>query len=199
MLIDHTGAHKEELKLGEHKSIQTDRVILVPGPIEETDTVRWIYRAFVEDGLTESEIAVLLNREGKLTDRGTAWTRGTVHQILINDKYVGDNVWNRTSFKLKEERVRNPPAAWARAEGAFDAIVDRLIFNAARQIILARSYRLTDEEMLAALRRVLLQHGYLSGIVIDETTNCPSSSAFAGRFGSLIRTYTLIGYTPDRD
>ncbi|MCO1369822.1 recombinase family protein [Burkholderia multivorans] len=153
----------------------------------------------MEDGLTESEIASLLNREGKLTDRGTAWTRGTVHQILINDKYVGDNVWNRTSFKLKQERVKNPPADWARAESAFEAIVDRLIFNAARQIILARSYRLTDDEMLAALRRVLLRHGYLSGIVIDETTDCPSSSAFAGRFGSLIRTYTLIGYTPDRD
>lgn len=199
MLIDHTGARKVELKPGEYKSIQTDRVILVPGPVEETDTVRWIYKAFVEDGLTESEIAVLLNREGKRTDRGTVWTRGAVHQILINDKYVGDNVWNRTSFKLKEERVKNPPAAWVRAEGAFEAIVDRLMFNAARQIILARSYRLTDQEMLAALHRVLLRHGYLSGIVIDETTDCPSSSAFASRFGSLIRTYTLIGYTPDRD
>lgn len=199
MLIDHTGARKSELKRGEHKSIQTDRVILIPGPAEETDTVRRIYKAFVEDGLTESEIAVLLNREGKHTDRGTVWTRGTVHQILINDKYVGDNVWNRTSFKLRGERVRNPPAAWIRAEGAFDAIVDRLMFCAARQIILARSYRLTDDEMLAALRRVLLRHGYLSGIVIDETTDCPSSSAFTSRFGSLIRTYTLIGYAPDRD
>jgi len=199
MLIDHTGVHKTILKPGEHKSIQTDRVILVPGPGEETNTVRWIYKAFVEDGLTESEIAVLLNCDEKRTDRGTTWTRGTVHQILINEKYVGDNVWNRTSFKLKEERVKNPPASWARAEAVFEAIVDRLIFNAARQIILARSYRLSDDEMLTALRRVLLHHGYLSGIVIDETIDCPSSSAFAGRFGSLIRTYSLIGYTPDRD
>lgn len=199
MLIDHTGAHKTELKPGEHKSIQTDHVILVPGPDEETDTVRWIYKAFVEDGRTESEIATFLNRSGIRSDRGAAWTRGTIHQILINDKYVGDNVWNRTSFKLKEERVRNPPATWVRAEGVFDAVVNRLMFDAARQIILARSYRLTDEEMLAALRRVLHFHGYLSGMVIDETADCPSSSAFASRFGSLIRTYSLIGYTPDRD
>lgn len=199
MLIDHTGAHKGELKPGEHKSIQTDRVILVPGPAEETDTVRQIYKAFVEEGLTEPEIATWLNQDGKRTDRGTAWTRGTVHQILINDKYAGDNVWNRTSFKLKEERVKNPPAAWARAEGAFEPVVDKVMFGAARQIILARSYRLTDEEMLAALRRVLLCHGYLSGIVIDEMVDCPSSSAFTSRFGSLLRTYSLVGYTPDRD
>ncbi|MGC5791363.1 recombinase family protein [Herbaspirillum huttiense] len=199
MLVDHTGNHKGILQAGQHKSIQTDRVVLVPGPEDETETVQWIYNAFVEDGLSEAEIAANLNGQGKLTDRGTSWTRGTVHQILINEKYVGDNVWNRTSFKLKLERVHNPPATWARAEGAFSAIVDRLIFNAARQIILARSYRLTNEEMLDALRRLLRQHGRLSGIIIDESNGCPSSSAFASRFGSLIRTYTLIGYDPGRD
>src|SRR6202034_3015359 len=35
MLVDHTGQQKGMLKMGEHKSIQTDRVILVPGPNEE--------------------------------------------------------------------------------------------------------------------------------------------------------------------
>jgi DNA invertase Pin-like site-specific DNA recombinase len=41
MLVDHTGNHKGILQAGEHKSIQTDRVILVPGPEDETETVRW--------------------------------------------------------------------------------------------------------------------------------------------------------------
>ncbi|MEM5426123.1 recombinase family protein [Paraburkholderia ferrariae] len=199
VLVDPSEGMKHELRRGEHKWIQTQRVILEPGPCEEIATVRDIYCQFVEDGRTESEIAVGLNEEGKLTDRGTPWTRGTVHQILINDKYVGDNVWNRTSFKLKQERVRNPPAAWIRADNVFTPIVDRLMFEAARQIILARSYRLSDAEMLDALRRVLRRNGYLSGIVIDEAPACPSSSAYANRFGSLLRTYELIGYTPDRD
>jgi hypothetical protein len=35
--------------------------------------------------------------------------------------------------------------------------------------------------------------------VIDETEDMPSSSAYAHRFGSLIRAYQLIGFTPDRD
>lgn len=190
---------KHELKRGEHKAIQTDRVILAPGPPDELLTVRAIYRWFVEEGRPESEIASALNEAGVRTDRGTLWTRGTVHQILINDKYVGDNVWNRVSFKLKQERVRNPPASWIRADNAFEPIVDRIIFEAARQIILARSYRLTDTDMLDALRKLLLRNGYLSGIVIDEAPGCPSSSAYASRFGSLLRTYDLIGYTPARD
>ena len=49
-LIDQSSTVKGELARGEHKSIQTDRVILVPGPAEEVETVRWIYRSFVDDG-----------------------------------------------------------------------------------------------------------------------------------------------------
>jgi DNA invertase Pin-like site-specific DNA recombinase len=190
---------RHELQRGDRKALQTDRVILVPGPPDETATVRAIYRQFVEEGRSESEIAASLNEAGIRTDRGAAWSRGTVHQILINDKYVGDNVWNRVSFKLKEERVRNPPASWIRADNAFEPLVERIIFEAARQIILARSYRLTDTDMLNALRKLLLRNGYLSGIAIDEALGCPSSSAYASRFGSLLRTYDLIGYRPDRD
>ena len=59
------------------------------------------------------------------TDLGRPWTRGTVHQVLTNEKYVGNNVWNRISFKLKKKRVRNTPEMWIRADGAFEPIVDR--------------------------------------------------------------------------
>ncbi|MDH8367570.1 recombinase family protein, partial [Klebsiella pneumoniae] len=62
-----------------------------------------------------------------------------------------------------------------------------------------RSHRMTDEEMLVCLRQLLLSKGALSGLLIDETDNCPSSSAFQRRFGSLIRAYRLVGYTPERD
>ncbi len=197
--IDQTGNVKAELARGDHKFLQTERVILRPGPPDEVATVQEIYSEFVHEGRTESEIAVWLNSTGKKTDRGVDWTRGTVHQVLINEKYVGHNVWNRTSFKLKQERIKNPPAAWVRKDHAFEPIVDTLMFEAARQIILARSYRLSDDDMLGALRTVLRQNGLLSGLVIDEAPGCPSSSAFRSRFGSLLRSYTLIGYQPDRD
>src|SRR5882724_5251841 len=50
MLVDQNGAHKGLLGRGEHKSIQTDRIILVPGEPVEVETVCWMYRAFVEEG-----------------------------------------------------------------------------------------------------------------------------------------------------
>ena len=158
-----------------------------------------MYRAFVEEGKPEREIAALLNERGIKTDLGRLWTRGTVHQVLTNEKYVGNNVWNRVSFKLKKKRVRNSPDMWIRAEGVFEPIVDRHLFEAAQAIIRARSQRATNEEMLDGLRRLFETRGYLSGLIIDEQDDLPSSSAFQHRFGSLLRAYQLIGFTPDRD
>ena len=53
LLVDEAGNPKFELRRLEHKSIQTDRVILVPGPEEEIAVVRDIYRDFVDHGRTE--------------------------------------------------------------------------------------------------------------------------------------------------
>jgi DNA invertase Pin-like site-specific DNA recombinase len=198
-LVDQTGSPKGELTRGEHKSIQTDRVVLVPGPSQEVDTVHWIYRAFVKERKPEREIAKELNERGILNDLGRPWTRGTVHQVLVNEKYIGNNVWNRDSFKLKRKRVHNSPEMWIRAEGAFQPLVDRTLFEAAQAIIRDRSRKLSDDEMLGALQRLLQQHGYLSGLIIDEAEQLPSSSAYRTRFGSLVRAYELVGFTPEHD
>jgi DNA invertase Pin-like site-specific DNA recombinase len=174
MLIDQNGEKKAVLKMGEQKSLQTDRVVLVAGPEEEVLVVRGIYRAFLEESKLESEIAAGLNAQGLLTDFGRAWTRGTVHEVLTNEKYIGNNVYHRTSFKLKRKHVVNPPEKWIRAEGVFEGIVDPEIFFRVREIILGRSLRLSNEEMLEKLRGLLAQHGRISGIIIDEAEGLPS-------------------------
>lgn len=199
MLIDQSGQRKGVLKIGEHKSLQTDRVILVPGPDDEVANVRWMYEAFVRQGLPEIEIAKILNAKGVRTDLDRPWTRGTVHQVLTNEKYIGNNVYHRTSFKLKKKHVLNPPDRWIRAERAFEGIVDPAQFFSAQGIIIERSRKFTNEEMLDKLKCVLQQHGRISGILIDESEDVPSSTAFRYRFGSLVAAYSLIGYSPQVD
>jgi DNA invertase Pin-like site-specific DNA recombinase len=198
-LVDQSGVAKGELARCEHKSIQTDRVILIPGPPEEVETVRWIYDSFVRNGVTESQIAAILNGRGIATDLNRPWTRGTVHQILINEKYIGSNVWNRISYKLKRKRIRNHPDMWIRADGVFEPLVDRSLFAAAQAIIRARSCRIPDEDMLKGLNSLFEEKGHLSGLIIDESEHLPSSSVYRNRFGSLLRAYRLVGYTPERD
>jgi DNA invertase Pin-like site-specific DNA recombinase len=199
MLIDQSGQQKGMLKIGEQKSIQTDRVILVPGPEDELATVRWMYGAFVSEGKNERQIADVLNERATLTDFGRRWTRGTVHEVLTNEKYIGNNLYYRTSFKLKQTHVVNPPERWIRADGVFQSIIEPTQFFTAQGIILARSRRLTDEEMLEKLRAVHAKHGQISGLIIDEEDDTPSSAAFRHRFGSLVRAYRLVGYTPEID
>lgn len=158
-----------------------------------------MYQAFVREGLLESEIANTLNSRDLKTDFGRDWTRGTVHQVLTNEKYIGNNVYHRTSFKLKKKHINNPRDRWIRAEKAFMGIIDPEIFLQAQSIIIERSRKFTNDEMLDKLRGILHQHGRISGILIDECEDMPSSAAFRHRFGSLVSAYTLIGYTPQID
>lgn len=173
--------------------------MLVPGPPEERAVIRRIYRLFVYEGRTEGEIAVELRRAGILGECGRTWTRGMIHQVLTSEKYVGNNVYNRISFKLKKKRVRNPPQMWVRCDAAFDAIVEYPDFLAAQAIILDRHKHTSDAELLDRLRELADHHGRLSGLLIDETEGMPSSSSYRHRFGSLARAYQLVAYLPERD
>jgi DNA invertase Pin-like site-specific DNA recombinase len=199
ILIDQHGVIKSALARGEHKSLQTDRVILVPGPEDEVRTVNQIYRWFINDELSESLIAARLNGMGIKTDLQRDWTRATVNEVLSNEKYIGNNVYNRISFKLKKARVSNTPDMWIRKEGAFEAIVQPELFYTAQGIMQARFRRFTDDELLGRLRSLYQVRGILSGLIINETEGMPSAAVYAHRFGSLVRAYQMIGFTPDRD
>ncbi|MGC4395652.1 recombinase family protein [Hydrogenophaga crocea] len=199
VLLDQSGKAKGELSRGEHKSLQTDRVVLRPGPQTEVDVVKRIYTWFIEHGLTEREIANRLNSAGVAAEGGGSWSRGQVHGVLTNEKYIGNNLFNRTSFKLKKLHVVNAPEMWIRKEGAFESLVDKETFYTAQGIIRGRYRRYSDEELLERLRALFQQKGYLSGFVINETDGMPPASAYSSRFGSLVRAYSLVGFQPLRD
>lgn len=198
-LIDRNGNSKGLLNRGEQKSLQTDRVILVPGPEQEVEVVREIYDRFLANGSTERQIMEELNGRGTMGEYGRPWTRATVHQILTNPKYIGANIFNRRSFKLKQKRVKNPVNMWIWRNDAFQPIISLRQFHDARDIIEARHQHLSDDELLDRLRILLKDCGRLSGILIDESEQMPSSSCYSTRFGSLVRAYELIGWSPKRD
>jgi len=149
--------------------------------------------------MSEREIANLLNSRGVHWEAGRMWTRAIVHQILTNEKYIGSNVFNRSSNKLKLKRIRNPRSEWVYKESAFSAIISNEVFQRVQTIIAVRHVHLSDEELLSRLKSLYQANGYLSGFLIDETEGMPSSSQFSIRFGSLPRAYSLVGWTPNRD
>ena len=199
ILIDQHGCIKTELTRGEHKSLQSDRVILQPGPEEEVRVVNQMYRWFIDEGILESEIADRLNRKAIRTDLDREWTRATVHEVLTNEKYIGNNIYNRISYKLKKVRVRNPHDMWIRKNEAFEPVVSPEIFYTAQGILRARAHRYSDHELIDRLRKLYQSRGFLSGLIINETEGMPSTAIYALRFGGLIRAYELVGFSPDRD
>jgi hypothetical protein len=122
-----------------------------------------------------------------------------VGQVLTNEKYIGNNVYNRTSFKLKRKHVCNSPDMWVRADGVFEPVVRPELFFAVQGIIQERNRRFTDEEMIERLKLLAQRHSTLSAAIIDAADDMPTAATFRSRFGSLLRAYRLAGYTPDRD
>lgn len=200
MLLDGENQPQGILSRGQKKWLQTGRVVLVPGPQEEQRIIQEIYRTFIETGKGQTEIAHELNACGIATGTRRPWTYALVHEILINPKYTGANVFNRTSFKLKQRLVQNPETLWVRKDGAFPAIVTSERFLQAANILERRRRGPTDEEMLDHLRLLRATKGRLTRRLIDEREGeMPASASYIRRFGGLRGAYARIGYIPKRD
>lgn len=198
VLVDQSGETKGVLKAGEHKSLQTDRVVLMPGPDSEIKVVNQMYRWLIDEDLQIGEIAKRLNAQAIPTDKDREWTYCTVRQVLTNEKYIGNNVYNRRSFKLKRKHVNNPPAMWIRKEGAFDGIVPLDTFMQAQEHLAERNRKYTNDEILEHLKVLYEECGYLNGMVINQAENLPNTSTLVSRFGSLTRAYELVGFHTQR-
>jgi hypothetical protein len=127
------------------------------------------------------------------------WTRATVREVLTNEKYVGNNVYNRISFKLKKHRIVNQPDMWIKKEGAFEAIVSPEVFYMAQGIIRARAHRFSNEELIEKLRNRCTNTVDFVGPDHRRDGRHALAAAYIHRFGSLIRAYEAVGFTPDRD
>lgn len=199
MLVSAEGKPKLQLARGERKSITTDRVILVPGPVEEVECVREIYRMFIEEERTVLGISKELNRRNIRYLGDSKWDQTAVFTILSHPKYTGYNVFGRTTQKLGTASIRMPESEWICTPNAFTPLVDETTFQHAQGLLRGRTIRKSNEELLDALRSLFTRQGRLSLQLIKEASELPSPSTYRGRFGSLRRAYELIGYGRSAD
>jgi DNA invertase Pin-like site-specific DNA recombinase len=198
LLIDKDGRPRKVLSIGERKIIHTDRVILIPGPKNEVALVRRIFQMCGEERLGGKRIASVLNSEGRPSPGNGRWSQHTVFRILTNEKYVGTNVYGRTTGLLKQRRVNTPPVDWVRKEGAFRAIVPQVLFDKAQSVLGHVQRRLSDEEMISELKALLKEKGRLSCGLIMQRQGMPSPETYSCRFHGLNNAYRLAGYEPRR-
>ena len=197
-LLDLNGRPKQLLSYRERKNIVNDRVTLVPGAPEEVATVERIFREFADGGKTLKAIAEDLNRDGIPFVTGSKWTPCTVTNVLQNPKYLGRQIWGRTTEYLSSQPVKVPKDRWAVCENAFHPIIAPELFDRAQARFASFTHNLSDDQLLEYLRPLLAQHGKLSYKIIDRSRCCPGGSTYYARFGGLLNVYRRLGYsTPE--
>lgn len=196
ILVDADRRVKGPLQHSERKSIQSDRVVIVPGPPNEVALVRRIYRWYAYDGWSPVLIARRLNEFGLFNDRGRPWRADSVSQMLQNEKYAGTNVYGRTSEKLGSRWSTNRPAEWVRAIGAFEPVIDRETFEIAQARRTNRTCHIPDDEMLERLTRFAARTANVNIRTINADPEMPSGETYQRRFGSILTAYRRVGYVP---
>jgi DNA invertase Pin-like site-specific DNA recombinase len=162
MLVSPDRVPKQELAFRERKSIQTDHVILVPGPAHEVQVVKDIYRIFISKKHSLCEIARDLNRKGIRRAHNSKWDWYSVHAVLTHPKYTGCLVYFRTSGKLYTQRARVPKPEWIVRSNTFEPIIDDAAIAEAQRILGARTFHKSNEDLISNLRVLLASEGYYS-------------------------------------
>jgi hypothetical protein len=150
----------------------------------------------LDEELGPTPIARRLNERGIPYTGIGLWSHNRVGRILTNPKYAGSNVWNRTSQRLDARITSVDAKDWIVKADAFIPVIDRASFDRFQELRVKKRARTSDEGLLKSLKRLLASRGRLSQQVIDGSRTTPPTATYCYHFGSLRRTYELIGYDP---
>jgi DNA invertase Pin-like site-specific DNA recombinase/DNA-binding winged helix-turn-helix (wHTH) protein len=196
MMVSPDGHRQLMLKDGERKAIQTDRIILVPGPKSECDCIRAMFELATNLQMTPIQIAKELNVRHMYSSNGKSWDRSSVYRILTNDKYAGRNTYGRTTQELNSRTRLVEPRLWSTNPKAFVPIVSQETFDRVQKSIKKRGSRpeRSDEYFIRGMKKVLTREGRLTKRILEEQFTF--SHEYYKRFGSVRKAYELVGFLP---
>lgn len=115
--------------LGLDKDKETGKIVVVP---EQAETVRLIFRLFLE-GMTPHSIAAELTERGIKTPSGKdVWNQQTVRRMLSNEKYKGDALLQKeftVDFLQKKMKKNEGEVPQYYVEGNHEAIISPAVFD----------------------------------------------------------------------
>lgn len=189
MMVSPDGRRKIVLEDGERKAVHTDRTILVPGPRNEVECIRTMFR-LAASGTTTKEIAKELNRRQMTGPAGQLWGRDGVHRTLTNNAYAGWNTYGKTTQKLGQVSRAVKREHWITKAGAFVPVVSQELFDRVQWQLRKHGKHppKSDADLIRRMKKVLEKHGSLTHRLVGQR--------YYTRFGSLMKAYELVGYQP---
>ena len=195
LLISSDGQPKQLLAEGERKSIASDRVIQIPGPPEEVACVREIYRLFIEEEMSFTAIARELDRrEIRYPTNRATWNPWAVKSILTNPKYVGLNVYGRSSMRLYTPRLELPRSEWTICSRAFEPLIDQARCEQAQKVMASYTRNKTNQDLVEDLKSILANEGKATSYAIAGRRGVASLTTYRSRFGTISRAIRQAGY-----
>jgi DNA invertase Pin-like site-specific DNA recombinase len=134
MLVSNDRTPKQQMKFGERKNLRDDRTVLVPGPAEEIEVIKEIFRLYSREKRSFPHIARKLNDLGIPYFRDSRWTYQAIRQIILNEKYTGWLIWGRYTQKLRSRCVPVAREKWVVVRDVFQPIVNYRTFEAAQAV-----------------------------------------------------------------
>lgn len=167
VVTDSAGDERTILRTTKHRKLKEERVRWEPGDEAEVKTVRRIFELYVGGRGGFSEIASQLNTDRRPAPTGGKWVSGTIRDILTNPLYIGDLIWNKETsskfFRIQGGKVllqdrareskrpgkdrrkttyrRNVEADWIRIERHHTPLIERSLFERARELMQKRGSR----------------------------------------------------------
>ena len=158
MLVDEDGVHRTRVKKGEKVAKPNGwHTSFVPGDPNQVAQVRWIFSQYLA-GDSPWTIAKSLNKRGVPSPRGGKWNKGTIRDMLKNEIYCGDFVWNKTrqgkfhslvdgkasersrnekastkTGRRKHKVLQKDPEDWVVVEQSHEAIIEKVDWLAAQE------------------------------------------------------------------
>ena len=185
LLLNEAREPVQILEPGERKSIQNQRVTLTLGDERQVAVVRRIFHEFAEGGRHEQAIAEGLNRDGIPSPGGRAWDGTKVRDILMDERYMGTMVYNRTTQKLKTPSRPNPKEKWICTPESFERMIEPQVFARAQAIFAERARFHTPAYMLEKLELLFQSHGIVRPSLVRAAPDMPSPSTYLKHFGSM--------------
>lgn len=196
VLVDRNDGKRLRLAPHQYKNVQTDRIIIAPGPSGDVALVRKMYEWYATQSISAAAIARRLNTFGIVNGVGRPWQAANILKILRNEKYIGTNIYSRTSSKLDADWEQLPQEEWIRVPDAFEPVVDKRLFAAVQAKMARVRRRPTRSEIIDGLRKVVGRTGKLNQALLKHYRSAPSVEQVMHEFGSLHEAYKIIGYPP---
>ncbi len=190
--IDREG-NRRPLARGQHKAMQSEHIVWVPGPQHEIDLVLRIFSLYAETNATISSLARQLREEGATASGGRMFTPFMVDRLLRTEALTGNFVWGRKryfSFSLYDK------GSTVRAENVIEPVVPAALWERVQTKLWERRRLCRDkEQLLHLLREELAAQPGLCPMDLEAMGH--AKTAFVNAFGSVARALDLAGRDPE--